>query len=216
MLVVLFLQKTQKLNIMSKIKHGDAKSKSRHPLYRKWCSMKRRCHNSNASDYKDYGSRGISVCSEWRNNYEAFKKWALSSGYEIGLTIERIDNNGNYEPSNCTWITKGEQASNRRTALLIEYNGKVKSATEWAKEIGLNRRTIYDRHYRGLRGNDLFAISKGNECAIKSIPDGLVFPSITKAANHYNVSINGVYNAIRCKDGQYKGIQFVKVAELEK
>lgn len=90
----------------SRTKHGMSRSR----LYRTWCSMKLRCHNENSKAYRWYGKRGISVCEEWRNSFEVFCKWALSHGYTDELTIDRIDTNGNYEPSNCQWITMSENS----------------------------------------------------------------------------------------------------------
>lgn len=75
-----------------------------------WRGMKRRCSNPNYGQYKNYGGRGIKVCDEWNNEYIAFRDWALSHGYEENLTLDRIDNDGNYEPNNCQWITKSENS----------------------------------------------------------------------------------------------------------
>ncbi len=76
--------------------------------------MKTRCENQNADNYKYYGERGISVCVEWKEDFDTFAKWALKSGYKDSLTIDRINVNGNYEPKNCRWVTMAEQNKNKR------------------------------------------------------------------------------------------------------
>lgn len=119
-------------------------------LYKIYQGMKERCYNKNKSNYKNYGGRGIVICDEWLKDYKTFKKWALNNGYSNNLTIDRIDNNGNYEPNNCRWATFKQQQNNKRNNHYIEYNGETKTLKEWSEYYNLNVDTLRSRLKRGL------------------------------------------------------------------
>ena len=87
---------------------------SHHRLFGIWNGMKTRCYNENNKDYKDYGGRGIRICDEWLSDFLSFYNWAMENGYQDDLTIDRVEVNGNYEPSNCKWSTRAEQSRNQR------------------------------------------------------------------------------------------------------
>lgn len=129
------------LTSVRKTVHGDTGSR----LYRIWICMKKRCFNPNAHSYKMYGGRGITVCDEWRNNYASFRDWALANGYSEDLSIDRIDNNGNYEPKNCRWATIAQQDNNRRNNRFIPFYGEIYTVSEWARILGMNKGTLLDR-----------------------------------------------------------------------
>ncbi len=101
------LRETSKSNNLI---HGESKTK----LYRRWKGMRERCRDINHKSYKDYGGRGITVCDEWNDEFIAFKNWAIENGFREDLELDRIDVDGNYEPSNCRWITHREQMYNTR------------------------------------------------------------------------------------------------------
>lgn len=125
--------------------HGFSKTK----IYSLWCGIKDRCFRHKNKDYKNYGGRGIIVCNEWLK-FENFYNWAIENGYKEGLTIERIDVNGNYEPNNCKWIKNELQSHNKRNNHYLTYKGKTQILSEWAKEMGLNNgSTISGRLKRG-------------------------------------------------------------------
>lgn len=126
------------------IPHNKTHSMSKSRIYSIWSAMKDRCYYQHAKSYNDYGKRGIKVCEEWKKSFETFYAWAKENGYEETLTIDRIDVNGDYCPENCRWVTKSEQSNNRRSCIVIEYNGKSQNLMQWCKELGLNyKRTNY-------------------------------------------------------------------------
>ena len=127
-------------------------------LYGVWQTMKGRCFKSTNTKYKNYGGRGISVCDEWKNDFKVFNDWAYKNGYKEGLTLDRIDVNGNYEPSNCRWITAKEQARNKTTSFFIEYNGEKRCLSEWASILNLSYKALFNRlKYKGWSVERAFA-----------------------------------------------------------
>ena len=120
-----------------------------------WGNMKSRCNNPNDTRFKNYGGRGIRVCDEWNNSSESFGEWALSNGYSKELTIDRIDNNGNYSPENCKWATMLEQSRNKRNNTVTTINGITKILKDWANYWGLPPSVVSDRYRRGDRGDRL-------------------------------------------------------------
>lgn len=94
-------------------KHGFATKDGKHPLYRTWRNIKHRCINEKGSDYKYYGGRGISICEEWKNNFVEFYNWAMKNNWVLGLSIDRINNDKDYEPDNCRFISKSENSRKR-------------------------------------------------------------------------------------------------------
>ena len=146
-------------------KHGERYSR----LYRVWAGMKSRCHNQNCAEYKDYGGRGITICPEWEK-YEAFRDWANQNGFDPNksgteCSIDRIDVNGNYEPSNCRWVDDVAQANNRRSSKTITYNNETHTIAEWAKMVGINNVTLWGRLHRGWSIEDALTIKpeRGNK-----------------------------------------------------
>lgn len=114
-------------------------------IYRIWDGICQRCLNPKTIKYKNYGGRGIKICDEWLNDSQVFYDWAINNGYKEGLSIERVDNNGNYEPNNCKWATVKEQNNNTRHNVLIAFEGKVQNIEQWAYEKGINHKTLWAR-----------------------------------------------------------------------
>lgn len=118
-------------------------------LYSVWTSMRQRCLSSGHRAFPNYGGRGIEVCEEWRESFEAFRDWSIAGGYAIGLTLDRIDNDGPYSPPNCRWSTRAEQNRNQRRTVYLTVNGETKTRAEWAEDVGVLPATIHQRLKRG-------------------------------------------------------------------
>lgn len=113
-------------------------------IFKIWQGIKQRCTNSNYDKYDNYGGRGISICNEWLD-FMVFYRWSNENGYTNKLTIDRKNVNGNYEPSNCRWITNKEQQHNKRNNHIITFNNKTQTVTQWAEELGMVANTLITR-----------------------------------------------------------------------
>lgn len=131
-------------------RQGDlARSHNSPRLHRIWSGMKTRCTDANSTNFKNYGGRGITVTPEWMRSFRTFVEWALAHGYKDGLSIERIDNNGSYGPSNCRWATAEEQGNNKRNNRIIEFDGQQLTISQWAEKLGMSRDVLANRIYNG-------------------------------------------------------------------
>lgn len=147
--------------IKATLKHGKFGTR----LHKIWIGMKERCQSSNNPNYKNYGRRGIAVCSEWQD-FQPFYDWAMMNGYRDDLTIDRIDVNGNYEPSNCRWVTVKEQQNNKQDTIWVQFNGELLPLKYAVAKSGLPYNTVWQRIFHlgwtaekalstPLRGNKL-------------------------------------------------------------
>ena len=133
------------------------------PLGHLWRAMINRCENKNATNFERYGGRGVMVCDEWHDRGN-FVVWALGNGYRHGLQLDRVNNEGNYEPNNCRFVTPSENAKNRRSNIILTFNGKTMCVSEWAKETGIDWKVLYARVKRNWSVEEILSIKpkKGN------------------------------------------------------
>ena len=134
--------RTSELKRKNAEKHGLTSYNIKPRTFIIWNGMKARCLNTKSISYKNYGGRGITICKEWMS-FENFHNWAMQNGYSDDLQIDRIDNNGNYEPSNCRWVTREENSQNCSYNHFIEIMGIRKTVSEWLRLLEIPRSTAY-------------------------------------------------------------------------
>lgn len=142
-------------------KHGLSKTR----LHKIWHSMYCRCYYKSTNQYKNYGGKGIRVCEEWKHieGFVNFYNWAISNGYKEALTLDRIDNEKDYCPSNCKWSTSKEQSNHKTNNVFHTFNGKTQTAKQWCDEYKISQTTLNDRLKRGWTFEQALTIStKGN------------------------------------------------------
>ena len=136
-------------------------------LYKVWIEMKNRCSNPNNYRYKRYGAKGITVCKDWKENYESFYNWAISNGYiensEKKYTIDRIDNSKGYCPENCRFLSIQEQQSNKTNNHLITYKNETHTVSQWSRILNINVQTIFTRIEKGLSVEEILSCEKLNK-----------------------------------------------------
>lgn len=187
----------REITIKRNFVHGNSKDR----IYRIWKSMKIRCEYPNTDIYKYYGARGIKICDRW-HNFAAFKEDMYKSYQEHvekygekDTTIDRIDVNGDYEPSNCRWATLSQQARNTR-CLSIEYNGVTHTLHDWQDICGIDMNTLRDRYTKGLPLEDVFypyrLCLKGTEFTYKGVTKPLIY-----WAKEYGISVATLKGRIR-------------------
>lgn len=140
---------------ISKTTHGMSNKR----LYNIWHTMNQRCYYDKHIGWKFYGGRGITVCNEWKR-FEPFMEWSLSNGYDSHLTIDRIDSDGDYEPSNCRWVTHKVQQNNRRSNTMLTHGGRTQTLTQWADELGIGCTTLHYRLAAGYASDDILSTQK--------------------------------------------------------
>lgn len=118
-------------------------------LYSIWHSMKQRCYDTSRSDYERYGGRGITVCDEWKDNFQSFYDWSMNNGYKANLTLDRKDNEKNYSPENCRWVTRLEQTVNRRNTIKITVRDSTHTLTEWSSILNISYSVLYRKYKDG-------------------------------------------------------------------
>lgn len=138
------------------VKHSTKHNGKGTRLYEIWKNMKQRCLNTHNPHYQDYGGRGIKMCNEWLGDFSTFRDWAFANGYSDDLSIDRIDNNGNYKPTNCRWTDRKNQCNNRRSNIFVVFNNKQITISEASQLTGIHKSTLKDRYRRGDRGERLF------------------------------------------------------------
>lgn len=204
--------KYEKYNIDIQHNKSDAR------LYRIHQGMKSRCYNKNNPKYEIYGNRGISICEEWlgSDGFINFYNWAVNNGYSDKLSIDRINNDGNYEPSNCRWATQEQQMNNRSINNVIDYNGTILTATQWAKVIGVDEHTILRRLYNNY-SEDVALFKKLtplNKKKIEVFKDNIscgVFDSIVDASKYIGALNTSVSN---CLTGRSKTVNGYTVKQI--
>lgn len=147
------LKKEQdKINLTKYHKHKLSHTK----LWDTYYSMKSRCYDKTNKRYNDYGGRGITICNEWLENFENFALWSLENGFDKNFQIDRIDNDLSYSPQNCRWISQKENCRNRRSNVMIKYNGKIITLVELSEILNIPYKTAYSKYRKyGIKRNDL-------------------------------------------------------------
>ena len=186
-------------------------------IYWAWKSMKQRCQNPKCAAYKNYGARGIKVCDEWQK-FEPFLEWCLANGHAKGLDLDRINNDGNYEPGNCRWTTRKENSNNTRFTAIVTVDGVEKCASKWEDEFDLPKGTVtywirnHGIEYAASRIKEVkehgytrhdYGYSHRKKIIHES---GKIFDSVRECSKEFGLPTYTIGNAIRAGKKTKKGL----------
>lgn len=168
--------------------HGMSKTH----IYSVWRSMKSRCIKPSHISYINYGGRGIKVCDRWIKSFKNFFE-DMGSTYRKGLEIERINNNGNYEPDNCKWATEKEQGNNKRSNVILNHNGRKMTIKQWSEFLNINEATLYRRYYQKWPVNRLLN-PKSNRIMVTYNGEEI---NVSQLAKKLNVKATSIHSRLR-------------------
>lgn len=177
--------------------------KSNTPLYNVWYAINQRCYYSKNISYNNYGGRGIKMCDEWKDDFQAFYNWSISNGYKKGLQIDRIDVNGNYEPNNCRWVSNYVNANNKRNNINFTYNNKTMTLKEWCLYFEISYKTCMTRYYRGHSIEECLNIVPLKDKRHKTAHNAILYEyegeiySIGQLVTKLNVSRSKLYSDLK-------------------
>lgn len=160
-------------------------------LFSVYNTMKERCYNPSNHKYYRYGARGIKVCDEWLCNPKSFFDWAQNNGYKEGLTIDRINNDGDYCPNNCRWSNAITQGNNKSNNVKYEYNGTTKTIREWADSLGISYAAVKSRIARGTF-DQLFNVKSANTHLV-------TYSDVTMSVKEWADFLDMNYTAVRSR-----------------
>jgi len=191
-------------------KYSPHDSAENRRLYDIWNGMRKRCLNPKCARYKDYGGRGIEICKEWEN-FDNFVEWAKANGYNSSLTIDRIDNDGDYTPENCRWATVKAQNRNKRTCVMVEYRGETKALIDWCEELNLPYYTIQKRIKKGMNPTEALENpvkhakdSIANKCRKNGLKPQVVYDRIGKLGWSLDDALNTPSKGLGSNQETYK------------
>lgn len=159
-------------------------------------NMKTRCYNPNSKFYKWYGAKGITICNEWLESYNVFEKWAIENGYSDSLTIDRIDSEKGYEPSNCRWVTRQEQANNRNSNHLISFNNEQHSIADWAKITGISHTALKQRIAAGWTIEEALTTPQYSTNKTRNLTYNGITKRMSEWADEYGINYSTLQNRI--------------------
>ena len=209
---------------------------SKTKLFKRWCQIKTRCFCKTSLSYANYGAKGITMCDEWKNDFKSFEKWAYENGYDESLpstecTLDRIDNSKGYSPDNCRWVTSKDQANNQTTNVILSYNGKSQTVSQWADELGIDRDILYARRKLGWSDEDIITTPpksyinyytyKGHTYTKHQWTKilGVSHNAIEKAIEKYNGDVEKAFDNIKIDFDRLKTVPYngskIKINQLE-